>query len=1270
MANTPHLKIRVMKTPLSHPTFLRPVSLALLLAAADVSARTASVQVVAVPVSGSTPAVVVTDTAVPPTPAADAPGNGAATKPATEGKADKPAPPTLGEALKTMKFDRSGEALLVATKAQRKDTSQTPEEAFNMAVMFGDWGAVGKMLAAIPTEEAVAGYTRLLDSLAAQSVSVGVVLKTAEKEPEDEEYNERNQRLQREREELKKHAAPLLSEDFYALVGASPGDIREENIPALTKLVRTALGEGGRATLVARMQTEWKGLGGATPEGRKLATKLLSSLGWIKDAAQFLPLNSEEWDDADTTQLVYAMEYFTQTGIADHDERQLQKAADIAARLMKTARFGNYTRPQFRLAMDRLVRLLPVLEPEQAKKLIREQLFAQTATLSDLLAIIGEVGQTATKGTDIAARAASLGTQHLLLETLAGKEGELPPNTAVLVMNWLTEAEGCYRAGGVVATEMSQSDRMMMRRYGYWNNQEKDTPTLGTEQILASAPPLELLPRINPGLAQRVRLTLVKVNILRPDEVDLRMLKDYVKQYPGLEREVAQDVLSGWVSKRTKPSESPQVKQMRAYGMYIPPQILQQGAGIPLTRLRQNQNIQHFKTLLAELRTISPEPLDASLIVQAFMTLHSGAEVYRLEDIEAIFGPPEKMIRKELLDLLGGMRGRLGQEWRDIKTQQQAATNRTKEEAKDEVSRGYRTAMELARRGIRAEDNDWASFVTRGQLFYDASQYELERQVKLTEYVSLRDEAFASFRKATEIYAAQIPNLPRGQWTIEPYQDWFFVMLGSSDLARLTTNTARTDPGLKSIGDAMRALPAGAGDKHLEMFAKMLGELFPRVPANVRQLFLGSGLSIVGADNPAAASVTKSLDYYRELLSEIQLRVQLDGPANVGHGKPFGAFLSLETTRQLLRESGGFSKYLQGPGGRQAMMGGGDGKNLREDFTKNIHAALDETFEVVSITFHDPAVKTIDPPREGWVETPLAYLVLRAKNAAVDRIPSIQLDMDFMDQPGQVVLPVMSQVESVDAREADVAPRPCSELAINLTMDEREWRDGKVVVEIQARGRGVIPNLDKLFEVERPGFDLETSDGNLSVSEFVSDGKRRLPKADRNWQLTYRRKADLRGDVLFPFPKLRPDIKADTVEYKHYHDADLVTVDAATANSGVKLSGEFGSGIGALLLWLLPVGALAAAWHFLRKKKSPGAGLDRGIAAPDTITAFTTVALLRRIRAARADVLTEEEKTALTDEIGAIEAAAFGRVPGAPKDLDAIVRKWLEVARRTDGNPA
>ncbi|MCX6876120.1 MAG: hypothetical protein NTW21_20280 [Verrucomicrobia bacterium] len=1053
----------------------------------------------------------------------------------------------------------------------------------------------------------------------------------------------------------------MLSEDFYAVINAAPGDLREENIPSVSALVKSALGVGGKKTLLARLEGGWKGLGGKTPEGHKLATQLLSSLGWIADAAPFLPLKNEEWADADTMQLVFAMEYFTQTGIAQRDERQLQRAAELCAFLMQNSRFGNYTRPQFRLAMDRLVQLLPALDAAAAKQLIREQLFKQTATLADLIAIIGELGQTAAKGKELPARAASLGTQHLLLQALVDKEGQLPEIVAVLVMNWLGEAEACYRAGGAATLEMTQAEQMMMARYGQQrNNQIKALPT---DTILSTAPPRELLPRLNPGLAQRVELTLLKVNILLPKEANLTLLRDYVKAHPGLERDLCQDILSGWVNKRTTPAESPEVKRMRAFGMYVPPQMLQAGSGIPLTRLRQNQNIQQFKTLLADLRGISPEPIDPALVVQSFMTLHSGAEVYRLEDIEAIFGPPEKMVRAELLNLLGGMRARLQEQWRDPKAQQQAGTNRSEEETKDEVSRGYKTALALAKRGIRAEDGDWASFITRGQLFFDVSQYEFDRQVKLSEYVSLRDEAFASFRKAAEIYAAKLPALPRGQWSIEPYQAWFIVMLGASDLSQLTISTARTDPGLKSIGDAMRALPGEAAEKHLEFFGKMLGDFFPRVPANVRQRFLGSGLKVVGEDHPAAKAAMASLNYYRELLDEVQLRVTVDGPTRVGHGQPFGVFISLEATRQLLRESGGFGKYIQNQSQQRNMMMGNQPnqpqQNLRDDFAKNIRAALDETFEVLSLTFHDAAVKTIDLPRESWVETPLLYAVLRAKNAAVDRIPSIQIDMDFVDQPGQVVLPVMSQVQPLDAKDDAVAPRPCADLALTLTMDEREWREGKVVVEIQARGQGVIAALAELFECPREGFELETVDSNLAVSQFVSDGNRKSAQADRNWQLTYRRKPDLRGDVTFLFPTLKPGIEPASVEYKHYQDADLVTVAAKQVAAGVKLASHVRNGLrNGLLLGLLGA-AVAGLILFLRRKAAKAHAPAAILAVPAQLTPFTAVAFLRRIRHEHAARLGTNDSTALNTQIAELEAGYFSGGQCPSLDLAAVTSKWL-----------
>ena len=1165
----------------------------------------------------------------------------------------------FADKLMELDFNRSPEAVTNAIAKLREDEEMPASEVFRHAVLFGDWAAVGKTLASLPVEKARPVYQKIISTLGSNAVPVGTLLREPDRGSDEEEYYEIRNRLMQEANELRTKPAPVLSEDFFGLVEAAPGGVTADNIDALAQLAAVAIGEGGRETLVTRLKQGWKGLGGAEPDGALLATRLLSALGWIRDAGPFLPLEEADWEQADPMQLIHAMEYFTRTGIEDRDERQLARAAAVCATLLKSSRVGNYTRPQFRLAMERLVVLLPALEPEAARKLIREHLFTQQATLEDLIAIFGQQGQKVAKETDLAARASILGTQRRLLEAIAPLETALPANTVILVLNWLAEAEGCYRAGGIVATEMSQSDRMMMRRYGFEDG--SNINSLSTEQVLSTAPPAEVIDRLNPGISQRVQLTLLKLRVISTEALDFDAIRAYAKRYPGLERQLCQDILAAWVAKQQKPSESPQVRQMRMYGMYIPPQLLQASQGIPLTRLRQNRNISELRDLLKELRSISPEPLDAALIVEAFMALHSGAEVYQIDDITAIFGPPDQMPRQELLTLLEGMRGRLAEEWRDPKTQQQAATNRTENEIKDEVSRGYRTLLELARRGIAEDDEEWTALITRGRLFFDASQYEFERQVQLSEYVGLRDDAFASFRLAAERYAKQLPEMPKGQWTIEPYQAWFFVMLGASDLAQLTSNPARSDPGLQGIADAIRALPEDAAQRHLGMFAEMLGEVFPKVPANVRQRFLAAGLKIVGEDHPDAAQATRSLDYYKELLDEIQLRVNVDGPTEVGHGEPFGVYISLETTRQLLRESGGFGKYLRNAssGQQQMMMGGQPAQDLRGAFLKNIHASLDETFDVVSVVFHDSGVKPIPLAREGWVETPLAYAVLKAKNAAVDRIPSIQIDMDFIDQPGQVVLPVTSQVQPIDARATDPATRPCPNLEFLVTLDEREWREGTLVVEISATGHGIIGDLDQWFDHPRDGFDAELVDGSLAVTELVSDGEGRSPRANRSWQITYCRNASYAGGrFILPTPTAATKATAE-IEYKLYRDADLVELSGEEAARGIDLPGTPAG----RMPWIVGgLGVLAAAflgWRFLAGR-GRGPQTTESIVPPAEATPFATVAFLRRLRG----TIDESRRADIDAEIAAIESSCFRADADGAVDLSDVVRRWMGACRQ------
>ena len=1169
-------------------------------------------------------------------------------------------PNDLAMALAKMDFKRTPEELFKAMKAQQSGGALSEADQFHVAVLIGDWTSVATTLKQLPEKDAARVYSRLLNALASNSQSAAQLFQITDpsRGGGPDESSGRNK------------TALLLSEDFYALLRASPTELKADHLPNIASLIKVAVGEGGRKAFLIRLESGLQGLGGASPSGRKLAAQLLSTAGWITDAGPYLPIQRDEWDQADTLTLVLTMEYFTQTGVRERDERQLKRAAEVCAFMMQTSRFGTNDRGIFRQATDRFVKLLPALESEDAEQLIRENFLTQPVILVDLILALGESGQQAQQTPDLNLRGQSLATQGVLLKVLAGRKSALPEAANLLVMNWLGEAEATYRSGGQEPLDEDQlNNPFIYRPPSYYQRRQNMPKTVEPGVILSQAPSPALIRRLNDGLAQRVNLTLLKINLLDPKgQVTLEILADYLKDHPGQEKELCEDYLAAWVRKRSVPPEDPNILRMRNLGYVISRQQTSSG-GIPLTRLRQNQNVTEFKELLASLRSLSPEPIKPNAVVQGFMAIHSGAEVYRLDDIETIFGPAEKMNRDELMQLVTGMRTKLREQWLDPKVQQAAGTNRTEEEAKDEVSRGYRAALSLVERGLSTEDADWKQLIVRGQLFFDASEFEFSRNIKLTEYVSLRDEAFSGYRKAAENYASKIPEMARGQWTLEPYQMWFFVMLGASDLSQLTRAAARSDPGLTQIGDAMRALPGEAADGHLEKFGGMLASLLSQVPGNMRQRFLSAGLQVLGEDHPSAKPALESLRNYQELLDEVQLRVTVDGPTRVGHGEPFGLFLSMEHTRQLARESGGFSKYLQNASERMRNPMMGMPVNVageyRDNFAKNIHAALDETFEISSITFHDADVRAIDLPREGWQETPMAYVLLRAKEAAVDRIPSIQLDMDFSDTSGQVVLPVRSQVQPIDAKDTQTAPRPSENLELTFTMDEREWNEGRVVIEVTARGEGVIPSHPALFDYEQAGFETEVTDNGLSVTEFVSDGKSRHVHADRNWQFTYTRKKDLRGDATLHFPKIKPGITTAKVEYKHYQDADLVELDSKAAATGVALKSGVSSGLrtAATVLGLCAVALVV--FLLVRAKGRQVHAAEEGIQLPRQITPFSVVAFLRRIQRDFAGKLDEPARQSLKTQIEEIEAAFFREPPASATapDLEAVARKWWQAAR-------
>jgi hypothetical protein len=177
----------------------------------------------------------------------------------------------------------------------------------------------------------------------------------------------------------------------------------------------------------------------------------------------------------------------------------------------------------------------------------------------------------------------------------------------------------------------------------------------------------------------------------------------------------------------------------------------------------------------------------------------------------------------------------------------------------------------------------------------------------------------------------------------------------------------------------------------------------------------------------------------------------------------------------------------------------------------------------------------------------------------------------------------------------------------------------------------------------------------------TTDGKAKTAQADRGWQITYQRKKDLRGDVTLKFPALKSSVTTTNVEFKHYRDADLVSVDAKQAAAGVvlrsggsTLARNVGLGVGVL--------AVAFGLFALARRKPAQVTVPDGLALPAQLTPFSVVAFLRRIQREHAAKLDEGKRRSLTAQIRELESAFFsgGNAAAGAPDLESVARKWMQ----------
>ena len=156
---------------------------------------------------------------------------------------------------------------------------------------------------------------------------------------------------------------------------------------------------------------------------------------------------------------------------------------------------------------------------------------------------------------------------------------------------------------------------------------------------------------------------------------------------------------------------------------------------IPLTRSKQERNLEELGGWVRRLRALPIDELDEQLLAKAFTTSHSKAEIYRLEAIEEVFGSLDNLEPRTIAELIQQMRGNLAGVWRLPDVQKKNNTNRKQRDIQAEVRRGYELSLTVVRQALEKHPDHWALVMAEAAVLHDQNDFrqEIEKFSKFSE---------------------------------------------------------------------------------------------------------------------------------------------------------------------------------------------------------------------------------------------------------------------------------------------------------------------------------------------------------------------------------------------------------------------------------------------------------------------------------------------------------------------------------------------------------
>ncbi|MCE7972741.1 MAG: hypothetical protein DYG92_00220 [Leptolyngbya sp. PLA1] len=1147
-------------------------------------------------------------------------------------------------AMQPMDFTRSPAAVLGArarlgfgqVAQPNADVAPPPDVAkwIHTHVLAGEWAVLGRFLSTRPAPEAEAIY--------------GFIVQT-----------------------LGRGDAGLLPEEILAFAEASPGEFKPWQMETLGKILQKAAAKSGTGAMMARLRDGTTFFGPADAAHRARTVEFLAAAGLVREAYEFLPPLEEARAQGRAEDLLVHSRYKSalaaDAGEGLAAESLKREAWELAAQtaLVEGAKFET-RREALRLGIEGLSTV-----PRAGTAAWLRQVFASDSlgpVALELMALraasIGDAKQ------DVADRAQTILTLKEGIDVLLEREN-VDTSALRVPLRMLTAA---------LVNEMEQTAQA---------RGQQRVVTREAQLLLRAIPSEKWLSALEPSLAIRARRASIAI-ATTADEIDqaLSLTRAANQALPAEAAGTANHFLECW-EKRLNPAPDENEQQFMFYFYYR--EFLPMA---PLTRGRQQRNLDRLAGLMKDMQSLGVDPAKLPGVVLTFKACHAKTEVYQKADIERVLGPLTSLPAPTAMGLARTMAASLNGDWRSRQAQRATGAKRTDTEIAAMVDKGYGLALELADAAMVGEPGEWKHAATRAAIAYDRMQY-LQSQGRVTDPAKqneYRKEAFEAFARAADRYARAISEgLERDDPSI--YRRWFGAAMGTAELNFLRVDDLPKEGTLQDdqvdlVRKAITALPQEAADRHLAVFARDIQAAVERAEPEVKPRLVKHALRVIGT-HPAGASLRSMDELYQDLVrNELRLRLTIDGDDRVGVDSPFGVLVSLRYTNSVDRETGGFSKYLQnnvwGRVGSQYRE-----INYRDQLQKEIEASLSKSFSVESLGFFDPfmpARGVVEDGQDGWKEKPMAYVILRRKDASVDRLPQLVVDMQFTDQTGPVTLAVQSNTPLLAQGEARER-RPVNGLKVSQIVDVRpvETGEGAVTLEVRMVGEGVLPDVrDVLDGLDEPlaGYTLPKDgiearpalvlqEGSVATGRFGwsnndppkegypepdDKGMYRL-KVERTFLLSYARGSGAVGRT-FALPALRPDHKAE-LESRAYADLDIVPVSGTT----VAVAGGWWTPARATLAALLTLLVAALAW-WLWKKKPSLESRDAPWLAPARVTPLGVVTSLRRLRASAPATLAPDRLVELDHEITSLELKYFG--PGATDDggagLREVIQRWAHSA--------